>query len=187
MVPPRREGRRAYEVRYRGDRAAPIPETAGRGRTILACCRRRGDNLNTLRCGPRFQDISSFLAPLPEPTRDAGGRKRGAPSLHGVREGPFPCLSATMRRSDSRPPISPHRSRRPGTAECLVATSAQVEPSNQRPVGICRLRRKYAANDRPPAMASSNRLGARRRPVRSSPARCPGSARPRRWGLDGSR
>ena len=30
------------------------------------------------------------------------------PSLHGVREGPFPRFSATMRRSDSRPPISPH-------------------------------------------------------------------------------
>jgi len=30
------------------------------------------------------------------------------PSLHGVREGPFPRFDATMRRSDSLPSVSPH-------------------------------------------------------------------------------
>jgi len=30
------------------------------------------------------------------------------PSLHGVREGPFPRFHTTMRRSDSRPLVSPH-------------------------------------------------------------------------------
>jgi hypothetical protein len=30
------------------------------------------------------------------------------PSLHGVREGPFPRFDTTMRHSDSRPSISPH-------------------------------------------------------------------------------
>jgi hypothetical protein len=30
------------------------------------------------------------------------------PSLHGVREGPFPRFDATMGRSDSLPPVSPH-------------------------------------------------------------------------------
>ena len=31
-----------------------------------------------------------------------------SPSLHGVREGTFPRFLATMKRSDSGPPISPH-------------------------------------------------------------------------------
>jgi hypothetical protein len=35
-------------------------------------------------------------------------RDAAPPSLHGVREGPFPRFLATMKRSDSRPSISPH-------------------------------------------------------------------------------
>ena len=36
------------------------------------------------------------------------GRGAAPPSLHGVREGPFPRFIATTKRSGSRPPISPH-------------------------------------------------------------------------------
>ena len=61
-VPPRRDGRLACEVRCPGGQSTPTPNSAGVGRAILACCRRRSHNLNTLRLDPRFQHISSFFA-----------------------------------------------------------------------------------------------------------------------------
>ena len=36
------------------------------------------------------------------------GHGAAPPSLHGVREGPFPRFVASMRRSDSLPSLSPH-------------------------------------------------------------------------------
>jgi len=72
----------------------PAPGSSRRGSAVPHTAKRF--------CGDTPSRLG-VLGMVPTPRHDAA-----PPSLHGVREGSFPRFSATMRRCDSLPPISPH-------------------------------------------------------------------------------